>query len=69
MSEKTCDRLKGFSYSLEDRKILSYMKLTAGEKLQWLEDINRLTFLVLNPRQVDFREQLRGEKFNPLVAG
>jgi hypothetical protein len=62
MSEKKCDDRKGFSYSLEDEKILSYMKLTAEEKLQWLEDINRLTFLVLNDRQKEFREQLRSGK-------
>jgi len=62
MSEKKCADLKGFSYSLEDEKILSYMKLTAEEKLQWLEDINRFTFLVLNDRQKEFREQLRSGK-------
>jgi hypothetical protein len=32
---------------------------TAEEKLQWLEAINRFTFLVLNDRQKEFREQLR----------
>jgi hypothetical protein len=61
-SKKKCDEPKGFSYSLEDEKILSYMKLTAGEKLQWLEDINRFTFLVLNDRQKEFRELLRSGK-------
>jgi len=50
---------KGFSYSLEDEKIRAYMKLTAEEKLQWLEEINRFTFLVLNDRQKEFREKLR----------
>ena len=62
MSEQKCDELKGFSYSLDDEKILSYMKLTAEEKLQWLEAINRFTFLVLNDRQKEFREQLRSGK-------
>jgi len=58
-SEKKNGKRKGFSYSLEDEKILAYMKLTAGEKLQWLEEINRFTFLVLNDRQKEFREKLR----------
>jgi hypothetical protein len=62
MSKQKGDELKGFSYSLEDEKILSYMKLTAEEKLQWLEAINQLTFLVLNDRQKEFREQLRSGK-------
>ncbi len=62
MSEEKSDELKGFSYSLEDEKILSYMKLTTEEKLQWLEDINRFTFFVLNDRQKEFREQLRSGK-------
>ena len=53
------DKAKGFSYNLEDEKIISYMKLTAEEKLQWLEDINKFTFSVLTPRQKEFREKLR----------
>lgn len=50
---------KGFSYKLEDEKIRAYMKLTAREKLQWLEEINRFTFFVLNEKQKEFREKLR----------
>ncbi len=58
-NKKKRGELKGFSYNLEDEKILAYMKLTAQEKLQWLEEINRFTFFVLNERQKEFREKLR----------
>ena len=58
-SKKKSNERKGLSYSLEDEKILAYMKLTAQEKLQWLEEINRFTFFVLNDRQKEFREKLR----------
>ena len=57
--KKKKGELKGFSYNLEDEKILAYKKLTAQEKLQWLEEINRFTFFVLNERQKEFREKLR----------
>ena len=58
-NKKKRGELKGFSYNLEDEKILAYKKLTAQEKLQWLEEINRFTFFVLNERQKEFREKLR----------
>ena len=58
-SKKKSSERKGFSYSLEDEKIRAYMKLTAREKLQWLEEINRFTFFVLNEKQKEFREKLR----------
>lgn len=57
--KRKSDEPKGFSYSLEDEKIIAYMKLTAEEKLQWLEEINRFTYGVLNDRQREFREKLR----------
>lgn len=57
--KKKIEKPKGFSYTLEDEKIRAYMKLSAAEKLQWLEEINRFTFLVLNNRQKEFREKLR----------
>ncbi len=57
--KKKSEKPKGFSYTLEDEKIRAYMKLSAAEKLQWLEEINRFTFLVLNNRQKEFREKLR----------
>lgn len=57
--KRKSDEPKGFSYNLEDEKIIAYMKLTAEEKLQWLEEINRFTYHVLNDRQREFREKLR----------
>ena len=35
---------KGYSYTIEEEKILEYMKLTTEQKLQWLEENNEFTF-------------------------
>ncbi|MBU0764086.1 MAG: hypothetical protein KJ607_04545 [Bacteroidetes bacterium] len=50
---------KGYSYTLEDEKIIEYMKLTTEEKLTWLEEINALTRLLLSPEETAIREKLR----------
>ena len=39
---------KGFSYILEDEKIIEYMKLSTENKLQWLEEINGFNTMVLS---------------------
>ena len=49
---------KGFSYTLEDEKILEYMKLTTEEKLQWLEDILELTESTLTKKEKEFRKNM-----------
>ena len=49
---------KGFSYTLEDEKILEYMKLTVEEKLQWLEEIIELTESTLTEKEKEFRKNL-----------
>ena len=50
---------KGFSYTLEDEKIIEYMKLSTKDKLRWLEEINQFTNLVLNDKQKELRAKLR----------
>lgn len=50
---------KGFSYTLEDEKIIEYMKLSTEDKLKWLEEINELTNIVLSNREKELREKLR----------
>jgi len=50
---------KGFSYTLDDDKLRSYMKLSTKEKLEWLEEINKFTDLFLTPQEKAFREKLR----------
>jgi hypothetical protein len=50
---------KGYSYTVEDEKILEYMKLTTEEKLQWLEEINAFTFAVLSDEEKLLRQKLR----------
>lgn len=51
---------KGFSYTIEEEKLIEYMKLTTKEKLMWLEEINEFTNLVLNDREKELRAKLRG---------
>jgi hypothetical protein len=53
---------KGFSYTIEDEKIIEYMKLTTEEKLTWLEEIVEFTNLVLTDKKKDFQTMLREGK-------
>ena len=50
---------KGFIYTLEDEKIIEYMKLSTEDKLKWLEEINEFTKIVLSDREKELREKLR----------
>lgn len=50
---------KGFPYTLEDDKILEYLKLSIEERLQWLEEINEFTNLVLTDEEKKIREEFR----------
>ena len=50
---------RGFYYTLEDEKIIEYMNLSTEEKLQWLEEINEFTNLVLNDKEKELRARLR----------
>ncbi len=50
---------KGFNYTLEDEKIIEYMKLSTEDKLKWLEEINEFTNMVLSNREKELREKLR----------
>jgi hypothetical protein len=49
----------GFSYEIEDEKILDYMKLTDEEKLMWLEEITEFTNSVLTKKEKEFQTALR----------
>ena len=51
---------KGFSYTVEDEKIIAYMKLSTEEKLRWLEEINAFTDMALNDKEKALRAKLRG---------
>ncbi|MBU1262904.1 hypothetical protein KKG61_02140 [bacterium] len=50
---------KGFSYTIEDEKIIEYMKLSIEDKLKWLEEIFIFSQTVLNDKEKEFREKLR----------
>ncbi len=49
----------GFFYSLEDEKIIEYLKLSTEEKLKWLQEINDFTNMVLSDKEKEFRQKLR----------
>ena len=50
---------KGFVYTLEDEKIIEYMKLSTEDKLQWLAEINRFNNMVFSDREKELRKKLR----------
>ncbi|MBI5234741.1 MAG: hypothetical protein HY886_00620 [Deltaproteobacteria bacterium] len=53
---------KGFSYVLEDDKIVAYMKLSTEDKLNWLEEINRFNRMFLTDKEREIsRRLMQGE--------
>ena len=42
---------KGFQYTLEEEKIIEYLKLSTEEKLRWLEEINEFNRIILDLKQ------------------
>jgi hypothetical protein len=54
MSEK-----KGYSYTVENEKIIAYMNLSTEQKLKWLEEINAFTHAALTDEEKLIRQKLR----------
>ena len=50
---------KGYSYTIEDEKIIEYMKLSTEDKLKWLEEINEFTCAALSEEQKALRDKFR----------
>ena len=50
---------KGYSYTVEDEKLIEYMKLSTEQKLEWLEEINSFTHAVLSDEEKLIRQKLR----------
>ena len=50
---------KGYSYTLEEEKVIEYMKLSTEQKLKWLEEINAFTHAVLSDEEKLMRQKLR----------
>ena len=50
---------KGYSYTVEDEKIIEYMNLSTEQKLKWLEEINDFTNAVLSDEEKLIRQKLR----------
>ena len=50
---------KGYSYTVEDEKLIEYMKLSTEQKLKWLEEINAFTHAVLSDEEKLIRQKLR----------
>ncbi|OHB97572.1 MAG: hypothetical protein A2Z57_08245 [Planctomycetes bacterium RIFCSPHIGHO2_12_39_6] len=53
---------KGFYYILEKEDIVNYMKLSAMEKLKWLEEIVLFTEKALTPEEKKIREYFRNNR-------
>lgn len=53
---------KGFYYILEKEDIVNYMKLSAREKLNWLEEIVLFTEKALTPKEKKIREYFRNNR-------
>jgi hypothetical protein len=49
----------GIEYEYSREVIENYRKSPTEWKLNWLEEVNRLTFLVLDEKQKSFREKFR----------
>ncbi|MBI5607236.1 MAG: hypothetical protein HY879_28215 [Deltaproteobacteria bacterium] len=50
---------KGFQYTIEEEKIIEYLKLSTADKLQWLEEINEFNRIALDEREKEIRIRLR----------
>jgi len=53
---------KGFYYTLEKEDIVNYMKLSAREKLKWLEEIVLFAEKALTPKEKKIREYFRNNR-------
>lgn len=53
---------KGFSYTIDDEKILEYMKLPVQDKLKWLEEINEFNELFLGKKEKKIRDKLKQDE-------
>lgn len=51
----------GFSYTLEEEKILEYLKLSTEDKLQWLEEINEFNRAALSDQEKEIWAKFRAE--------
>jgi len=50
---------KGYSCTVEDEKIIEYMKRSTEQKIEWLEEINAVTHAVLSDEEKLMRQKLR----------
>ncbi|MFH1782850.1 MAG: hypothetical protein ABH848_04465 [Candidatus Omnitrophota bacterium] len=50
---------KGFSYFLEDEKIIEYLRLSPAMRLEWLEDIDSLNHKALTGERRKIWEKFR----------
>lgn len=49
----------GFGYWVSDEDLAAYAKLTALQRLQWLDDARRFVLLALTPEARERQERLR----------
>jgi len=53
------NRMKGFSYYLEDEKIISYLSLSPRMRLEWLEEIDEFNRKALRGKRRKIWEKFR----------
>ncbi len=51
--------MNGYDYTVDVEKINKYKELSTKQKLEWLEEINKLTNLVLTQKQKEIRNKFR----------
>jgi len=54
-----------FSYTLEDEKILEYLKLSTEDKLKWLEEIQEFNNLLLGETKEGYTVSLESMQAVP----
>jgi len=59
MAKKKKNKPKGFSYYLEDEKLIAFSKWTMAEKLRWLEEVNEFTALFETKKTAKIREMFK----------
>ena len=52
------NKKRGFRYRVAKEKLIEYIRLSAGDKLRWLEEINEFTRMAQTTEAQRIREQL-----------
>jgi len=53
------EQRKGFRYTYTKEKFEAYKKVPVGQKLEWLEKMNRFLYYFMPTKSKELREKLR----------